>query len=152
MQTPIKTPIVQSYLTFGGRTEEALAFYATAIGAKTEMIMKFKEAPEPPPADMVPPNWGDKVMHSSFRVGETVLMASDGCGEGGCGNGRAFGGFSLSLSVATEAEARRTFDALAAGGKVTMPLNQTFWSPCFGMVEDKFGINWMVIVPPNPAN
>jgi len=137
--------LVQPYLFFGGRCEEALAFYRTAIGAQVDMVMKFKDSPQPPPPGTIQPGFEDKVMHSSFRVGETTLMASDGCHAGS-----KFEGFSLSLSVSTEAEADRAFGALLAdGGKVTMPLAKTFWSPRFGMLTDKFGIGWMVIVPGN---
>jgi len=83
-------------------------------------------------------------VHSSFKVGESVIMASDGCGP----EDAKFGGFSLSISVPTEADADRVFAALSDGGKVTMPLGKTFWSPCFGMLEDRFGIGWMVNVVP----
>ncbi|MBC7772726.1 MAG: VOC family protein [Pyrinomonadaceae bacterium] len=133
--------VVQPYLFFGGRCEEALAFYHSAIGATVEMVMHFNESPEPVPAEMLAPGFENKVMHASFRVGETTLMASDGCQAG-----QAFGGFSLSLSVASEAEADRVFAALAEGGKVEMPLGKTFWSPRFGMLTDRFGIGWMVSV------
>jgi PhnB protein len=135
-------PIIQPYLFFGGRCEEAVAFYHSAIGAQVEMLMRFKDSPEQPPPGTLPPGYENKVMHASFRVGGSVIMASDGCEAES-----KFGGFSLSLSVVTEAEAQRAFAALAEGGKVTMPLGKTFWSPCFGMLEDRFGIGWMVTVP-----
>lgn len=137
------TTTVQPYLFFGGRCEEALAFYKKAIGAQVDMMMRFNEAPEQPPAGTLPPGFEKKIMHSSFRVGETTLMASDGCGEGE----QKFEGFSLSIVLPTEAEAKLAFEALSAGGKVTMPINKTFWSPCFGMLTDKYGIAWMVTVP-----
>ena len=143
MSTTKTTGTIQPYLFFNGNCEEAVEFYRKALGAEVEMIMRFKDSPEAPPPGMVPPGWENKVMHSSFRVGQTTVMASDGCGPEKAG----FNGFSLSLSVTTEAEADRYFNALAAGGKVTMPLNKTFWSPRFGMLEDKFGIGWMVSVP-----
>ena len=92
---------------------------------------------------MTPPNWGDKIMHASMKIGATVVMASDGCGDGA-----KFEGFSLSISVNTEAEAKSIFAALSEGGQVKMPLGKTFWSPCFGMTQDKFGIGWMVSVNP----
>jgi PhnB protein len=136
-------PLVQSYLFFNGNCAEAVEFYRKALGAVVEFSISFKESPEPPPPGMMPPNWGDKIMHTSFKIGQTTVMASDGCGP----EAKGFQGFSLSLSVATEAEADRYFNALAAGGKVTMPLNKTFWSPRFGMLEDKFGIGWMVSLP-----
>lgn len=136
--------IIQPYLFFNGNCEQAVEFYRKALGAELEMMMRFKESPDAPPPGMVPPNWGDKIMHTSFRVGQTTIMASDGCGSESSG----FHGFSLSLAVFSEAEADRYFKALADGGKVTMPMNKTFWSPRFGMVEDKFGIGWMVSVIP----
>lgn len=134
--------VVQSYLFFNGCCEEAVQFYTKAIGAKVEMMMRFKESPDTPPPGTVPEGFGEKIMHVSFRVGQTVLMASDGCEPSGAN----FKGFSLSLSCETEAEARAAFDALAQGGQVQMPLTKTFWSPCFGMLQDKFGLGWMVTV------
>jgi PhnB protein len=136
--------VVQAYLFFNGRCEEAVAFYREALGAEVEMMMRFKESPEPTPPGSVPPGFESKVMHCSFRVGGTTLMASDGCSA----DKASFEGFSLSLSVATQAEAGRVFEALAKGGQVRMPLAKTFWSPCFGMVQDKFGVGWMVSVIP----
>ena len=133
--------LVQPYLFFGGRCEEALAFYRAAVGAEVEMLMRHRESPEAPPPGMLQPGFEEKVMHASFRVGGTTLMASDGCGEG-----TSFAGFSLSLAVPTEAEADRAFAALAEGGKVQMPMMKTFWSPRFGMLTDRFGVGWMVSV------
>ena len=134
-------PNVQPYLFFSGRCEEALEFYRTALGAEVNMLMRHKDCPEPPAPGTIPPGYDNKVMHTEFRIGDSILMGSDGCGED-----NAFGGFSLSLSVATEAEADRYFNALANGGKINMPLARTFWSPKFGMVEDRFGMGWMVNV------
>ena len=131
--------IVQPYLFFGGRCEEALAFYRTALGAQVDLLMHYKDSPEPQPSGMIPPGWENKVMHTTFQIGSTTLMASDGCEEGA-----KFHGFSLSLTVPTEAEANQVFAALAEGGQVRMPLTKTFWSPCFGMVTDRYGIGWMV--------
>ncbi len=135
------TPLVQPYLFFGGRCEEALEFYRTAFGAQVDFLMRYKESPEPPVSGQLPPGWENKVMHTSFRVGGTTLMATDGDKEG-----QKFAGFSLSLALPTTAEAERAFTALAAGGQVMLPLTKTFWSPCFGMLTDKFGIGWMVSV------
>ncbi len=131
---------VQSYLFFNGRCEEALEFYKKALGARVEMLMRYKESPEPPPPGMLPPGSENKVMHSSFHVGDTVMMASDGH----CSGQTNFQGFSLSITVADVAAADRVFNALADGGKVTMPLAKTFWSPRFGMLTDRFGVGWMV--------
>ncbi len=133
--------LVQPYLFFGGRCEEALEFYRTALGAEVDMLMRYKDSPEPQPPGMLPPGFENKVMHASFHIGATALMASDGCGES-----QSFAGFSLSLAVPTEAEADRAFAALAEGGQVQMPLGKTFWSPRFGMLTDRFGIGWMVSV------
>jgi PhnB protein len=105
-------------------------------------MMRYKESPEPPQPGMIPPGFENKIMHTSFRVGETVVMASDGCST----EKPNFEGFSLSISVPSEAEADRVFNALADGGNVRMPLTKTFWSPRFGMVADRFGIGWMVTV------
>jgi PhnB protein len=130
---------VQSYLMFNGRTEEALEFYKKAIGAKVQMVMRFKDVPE----GQCTPGMENKVMHSSFKVGDTVLMASDGM----CNGEQAeFKGVSLTLNPNTEAECERLFNALADGGKVFQPLIKTFFSPKFGVVTDKFGVNWMVLV------
>ena len=134
---------VQPYLFFGGRCEEALAFYGKALGAKVDMVMRFNESPDPVPAGMLKPGFEKKVMHSQFQVAGNTLMASDGCEPGA-----TFSGVSLSLSVPTVAEADRAFAALSEGGKVGMPMGKTFWSPRFGMVTDKFGIGWMVGVHP----
>jgi PhnB protein len=135
--------IVEPYLFFEGRCEEAMTFYTKAVGAKVEALMRYKESPEPPPPGMVPPGSENKVMHGAFRLGDSLIMASDG----GCSNAQKFDGFSLTITVANEAEAKAKFAALSEGGAVTMPLGKTFFSPCFGMLTDKFGVGWMVIVP-----
>jgi PhnB protein len=135
--------LVQPYLFFDGRCEEAVTFYRSALGAEVETVMRYKDCPDTPPPGMVPPGSENKVMHACFRIGETSVMASDG----GCQGHPSFQGFSLSITVPSEAEADRKFNALAEGGKVTMPLGKTFFSPRFGMVTDRFGVGWMVIVP-----
>lgn len=137
----MKTPIVEAYLMFNGCCEEAIKFYQEAVGARLEMLMRFKEAPEPPPPGTVPDGWGDKVMHASLKIGDTRVMASDGCTTAG-----GFSGFSLSLTAPTQVDAQKAFAKLSEGGRVTMPLDKTFWSPCFGMLEDKFGVGWMVTI------
>lgn len=133
---------VQPYLFFDGRCEEALDFYRAALGAEVTMLMRFRDSPEPPPPGMVPPGAEGKVMHADFRVGDATVMASDGS----CGGNPAFQGVSLTLTVPDEAAAERTFAALAEGGQVQMPLDRTFFSPRFGMVADRFGVSWMVVV------
>ncbi len=143
MSTTNNKLVVGPYLFFDGRCEEAIEFYRKALGAKVDMLMRFKDSPEPHQPGMVPPGSENKVMHANLRFGETSVMASDGRCEGK----PHFDGFALSLGVATEAEADRLFAALADGGKVLMPLARTFFSPRFGMVADRFGVLWMVIVP-----
>jgi PhnB protein len=132
---------IQPYLNFNGRCDEALEFYKKALGAEVLMLMRFKDSPEPPPPGM-PPSPPEKVMHSSFRVGETTLNASDGR----CTGSASFQGISLSIYAASEAEADRVFAALSAGGQVQMPLTKTFFSPKFGMLADRFGLSWMILV------
>jgi len=136
--------IVQPYLFFRGNCEQAVEFYRQALGAEVEMMMRYKDSPEPIPPGMLAPGWESKVMHCSIRVGQSVVMASDGRGseQGG------FDGFSMSSSARTEAEADKVFAALSDGGKVTMPLRKTFWCARFGMLQDRFGIGWMVSVTP----
>lgn len=141
--TPPKThaPIVQSYLFFDGRCEEAIDFYRSALGAELTMLMRFKDSPD---SQACPSPAPDKVMHASFRIGETTVLASDGRCEGKSN----FEGFSLALTASTEAEADRIFAALSEGGEVQMPLAKTFFSPRFGMVADRFGVSWMILVAP----
>ncbi|MEO7560209.1 MAG: VOC family protein [Nitrosospira sp.] len=145
---------VQTYLFFDGRCEEALEFYRSALGAEVTMLMRFKDAP-PKPAEsseagksgefcMPPPSAENKVMHASFRIGDTTVLASDGHCEGK----PSFQGFSLSLIVSSEADADCLFAALAEGGQVQMPLAKTFYSPRFGMVADRFGVSWMIYMEP----
>ena len=134
--------LVQPYLFLDGRCQEAIEFYRKALGAEVEMLMRFKDCPETPQPGMVPPGSENKVMHSCLRIGDTRVMASDGH----CLGKPNFQGFSLSLTVANAAEADRVFAALGAGGQVQMPLNKTFFSPRFGMVADRFGVKWMVLV------
>lgn len=132
---------VQAYLMFNGRTEEAIDFYRKAVGAEVTALMRFRDAPEPPPPGMIPEGWDDKVMHASFKIGDAELMASDGCQSGSA----AFNGISLALSVASAEEADATFAALAEGGQINMPLAPTFFSPGFGTLTDRFGVSWMVV-------
>jgi PhnB protein len=135
--------LVQPYLVFDGRCEEAIEFYRRALGAEVIMLMRHRDSPEPAPPGMVPPGSEDKVMHASLRIGETTVMASDGRSQGQ----PIFKGFSLSITASNEAEADRVFAALGDGGEVQMPLGKTFFSPRFGMVADRFGVSWMVNVP-----
>jgi len=130
------------YLFFDGRCEEALDYYRQALDAEVGMLMRYKDSPEPPPPGMLPTGSENKVMHATFRIGNAVVMASDGS----CAGQPNFQGFSLSLIVADADQADRFFNALADGGQVQMPLGETFWSPRFGMVSDRFGISWMINV------
>ncbi len=133
---------VEPYLMLSGRTEEALAFYNLAIGAKTVMVMRFDESPDQNHPMPLPPDWDKKIMHSSMTVGSTLVMMSDGMSA----IPKDLSGITLSLTADDEVHANKFFDALSAGGKVFMPLSKTFWSPCFGMTSDKFGVSWMVTV------
>lgn len=137
----MKHTIVQPCLFFGGRCDEALEFYKNSVGAVVEFLMRYNESPEPQPPGRLSPGFEVKVMHASFRIGQSVLMASDGCEKG-----QTYSGFTLSIALPTEADARQAFSALSSGGVVTMSLEKTFWSPCFGMLTDRFGIAWMVSV------
>ncbi len=135
------------YLFFSGRCEEALEFYKQAIGAQIGMVMRFSESPDAVPEGMLQPGFENKIMHSDFTVGSMKVMASDGCDDKS-----KFEGFRMALTIATESDAHRVFDALAVGGSVDMPLGPTFWSPCYGMVTDKFHVGWMVMVADPTAN
>lgn len=135
---------IQPYLFFGGRCEEALEFYKEHLGAQVEMVLRYKDSPEKIPEGRLTPGFEEKVMHSAFHIGKAKLMASDGCGDS-----PKFAGFSLSLELPTKPEAERVFAALSSDGEVTMPLTQTFWSPYFGMLTDRFGLGWMITVPAN---
>jgi PhnB protein len=131
---------VEPYLFFYGRCDEAIEFYTKALRAEVTSLMRFKEAPD---QSMVAPGWGEKVMHAAFKVGDTTVMASDGHTAEGKLN---FQGFALTIQVASEAEADRFFKALSEGGHVRQPLSKTFFSAKFGMVTDRFGVLWMVII------
>lgn len=133
---------ITPYLFFSGRCEEALEFYRQTLGAQVEMVMRFNESPDPTPPGMLQAGFENKVMHSSFSVNGIRLMASDGCDDKS-----TLHGFQLALNVDTEVTAHKVFNDLAEGGDVQMPLAKTFWSPCFGMVADKFKVVWMVMVP-----
>jgi PhnB protein len=134
---------IQPYLYFSGRAEEAIGFYQKVFGAELQMLLRFKDSPDPVPEERIAKGWDSKIMHSSFKIGQSIVLASDGCGpeDGG------FKGFALSYAAKDVADADRVFSALAEGGQIRMPLGETFFSPRFGMVEDRFGVLWLVIVP-----
>jgi PhnB protein len=140
---PAHSARIEPYLFFDGRCEEAIEFYRRTLNAEVTMMMRFKDSPEQPQPGMCPLGSDNKIMHASLRIGDTTVMASDGR----CAGKPAFQGFSLSLAAANAAEADRLFTALADGGQVHVPLAKTFFSPRFGIVADRFGVSWMVIVP-----
>lgn len=131
---------IQPYLFFGGKCEEAIGFYKEALGAVVEAVMHYKDHPEAAPPGGLAPDWEGKVMHSAFRIGDTVVMGSDGMGPAEPG----FKGFSLTLNAKNDEEADRLFSALAEGGEVRMPIGKTFFASRFGVVADRFGVPWMV--------
>ncbi len=134
--------VLQPYLFFDGRCEEAIEFYKKALGAKVNMLMRFKDSPEPHKG--TPPGSENKIIHASLNIAGTVVLVSDGH----CMGKPVFQGFALSFTVPTEAEADKYFAALADGGQIQMPLTRTFFSPRFGMCADRFGVSWMVHVEP----
>jgi PhnB protein len=133
---------IQPYLFFAGRCQEAIDFYRHALDAKVEMVMRYDESPESVPPDRLPAGFETKIMHCALRIAGNVILASDGCDEK-----TGFSNFSLAMSVPTEADVDRIFSALADGGQVQMHPAKTFWSPRYGMVTDRFGVAWMVMVP-----
>ena len=138
---------IQPYLFYPGNCDEAIAFYREALGAQELMKMRFKEAPPDPERPMAP-EFAEKIMHATLQIGDAQIMMSDG----GCMTQiDKFEGFGVSLTPTDAATAERYFNALAKGGKVTMPFQKTFWSPGFGMLSDKFGVPWMVSAPHSPA-
>src|ERR1700680_2780258 len=130
---------IQTYLFFDGRCDDALEFYNKAIDAKVEMLMRYKDAPD---QSMISPGSHDKVMHAAVRVGDTQVLMSDGH----CQGKPVFQGFSLTITAPDNAEGERRFGALAEGGQVQMPLAETFFASRFGMLADKFGVGWMILV------
>jgi len=133
---------ITPYLTYSGRGDEAINFYVEALDAKIEFLMRFDESPDPLPDVIIQSGFRNKIMHASLNIQGARLNLSDGCDTF-----MKMDGFSLSLAVPTPEIAERYFQNLALDGKVTMPLGATFWSPCFGMVTDKFNVSWMIIVP-----
>ena len=135
---------IQPYLNFDGRADEAAAFYQKVFGAELQMLMRYKDSPDPCPEGMIPAGSEDKVMHMSLKIGDSIVMGSDGR----CSGKPSFQGYSLSYAATDAAEADRVFAALSDGGTAQMPMGKTFFSPRFGMVADRFGVSWMVIVHP----
>jgi PhnB protein len=137
---------VQPYLSFDGKCEEAIEFYKKSLGAEVQMLLRFKDSPEQGPPGSMPPGTENKVMHSTLKIGDSIVMASD-CR---CQGAPSFGGFSLALETKSDADAERFFGNLANGGQVQMPLTKTFFSSKFGVVADRFGVSWMITVAQNP--
>jgi len=138
---------VQSYLFFDGRCEEALEFYKHALDAEVTFLMRFRDAPEPPPPGAIAPGSENKVMHAEFRIAGTTLLASDG----DCNGKPAFQGMSLAVTLPSAAEVERAFAALAEGGQVQMPLGKTFFADRFGMLTDRFGVGWTLLTEGRPG-
>lgn len=143
---------INPYLNFAGNTEEAFNFYKSVFGGEFAMVQRFKDTPG---CENLPPADWDKIMHMALPIGpDNVLMATDALESMGqsltVGNN-----FSLSVSTDSEEETNRVFSELSAGGKATMPPAKTFWGSYFGMLTDKYGIQWMVSYdenPPAPSN
>jgi PhnB protein len=132
---------IQPYLFLEGRCDEAIEFYKSVFGAKVDMLMRWKDSPD---KSMCNPANENKVMHASVTIGDSRVMVSDGRNSGS----PKFEGFALSVNAKDESDADRMFNALANGGQVTMAMSKTFFSPRFGMVADKFGMHWMIVVEP----
>ena len=130
---------INAYLNFRGNTEEAFNFYKSVFGGEFTILQRFKDVPD----SGMPPEDQDKLMHVSLPIGGNVLMGTDAVGLQGkdylAGNN-----FQLSVAVDSKEEAEKIFNGLASGGDIKMPLQETFWAPAFGMLNDKFGIQWMV--------
>lgn len=144
--------LIQPYLMFNGNCEEAIHFYAKALGGEILMLMRYKDMPAEegvgePPEGCAPlsaeaqKELAEKVMHTSLQVGTQILMASDSHPMYGY-NG--IHGMSISLGFEGTAEAEKVFAALSEGATVQMPLAETFWAERFGMLTDKFGVPWMI--------
>jgi len=130
---------VNPYILFSGQCEAAFKFYEQALGGKIEAMMPHEGTPA---AEHTPAEWRKKILHASLKVGDQRIMASDAPP----GHQQKPQGFSVALHFKDKAEGERVFNALAKDGSVKMPFQQTFWSPGFGMLDDQFGIPWMVNV------
>jgi PhnB protein len=133
---------IQPYLDFDGRCEEAIEFYKKAVGAEVQMMMRFSESPEPPDPKMAPPANSAKIMHATFKIGDSVIMGADCRSQGQ----PKFQGITLTLNAASDAEAQRLFTALSDGGKVQQALIKTFFASSWGVLQDRIGVSWMIIV------
>lgn len=129
---------LNQYLLLDGRCEEAFARYQQVLGGTLLAMVRHTGTPA---EEHVPPEWRDKIMHACLEVDGRRLMGSDA--PPGCGS--PLGGFSIQVATGSVEEAERVFAALGEGGKITMPIGQTFWAERFGMLTDSFGVPWMVI-------
>ncbi len=135
---------IEPFLFFDGQAEEAIGFYQQALGAKLESLMRYAECPDPIPPEYMPAGGPKSVLHSTISIHGARLMLADGVPQDGVG----FRGFSLSLQYATEEPAQQAFAALAEAGDVIMPIGKTFFSSCYGIVSDRYGVRWMVMIEP----
>jgi PhnB protein len=134
-------PFVQPYVFFDGKCDEAIKFYSSAIGAQTQMLMRYKDCPDPQAKAGCKPGTEDKVMHANVKIRDTEVLMADGH----CGGNPKFEGFGLALQAKDNEDAEKLFAALSEGGKPLMPMSETFFAHRFGMVTDKFGVMWMVL-------
>jgi len=133
---------VTTYLIFNGNCEEAFEFYKSVFGGEFQYIGKYKDAPAENGGEALSEEDSNRIMHISLPIGDTILMGSDShpkYGDVGFGDN-----FSISITTETKEEADKIFNGLSAGGRIDMPLEKTFWSSYFGMLKDKFGVNWMI--------
>ncbi len=130
---------VRPYLFLGGRADEAIAFYEKALGGRLLQRLLYKDSPDNPTTNTAP---AENVMHASLRIGDSTVLLSDGHGA----EGARFQGFSLTLSVADDAEVDRRRAALSEGGSVMQAPTKTFFSPRFAMATDRFGVLWIILV------
>ena len=135
-ETPMQ---LEPYIFFHGTCEEALNFYAACFGGEIVQLSRMSDSP---PEHQGDPSWAHKVMHATFRIGQSLIMASDGVNAAP----QVFSGFSISIAADDVESGQKMFEALSDGGNVRMAWQRTFWTSGFGMVSDRFGIPWMVTV------
>jgi PhnB protein len=128
---------IETYLLFNGNCKEAFEFYASVLGGKITAMLPHAGSPA---ETSVPEDWREKILHARLEIQGQALMASDAPPQ----YAQRMQGFHISLNTTTAGEAERIYTALSEGGKISMPLGKTFWSPCFGMLTDRFGTPWMI--------
>ena len=144
----MKYPAVQPYLSLAGRSEEALNYYTKVFKTKIELLIRFEDRINEFPKDSLPKGYEQKIMHGEFKIGEHYIMLSDGCGEDSIN----FDGFCLSVTLESEEEVRRIHKELCQDGEEGAPLHKTFWTDLFGIAKDKFGVSWIISLPPITPN